>query len=179
MDLPLRQQIRDALLCTTVPAPQAFAEAIFEREGDRIACWGNLADYVLAHLDRDDDRIALWRALVDVGDCRPLLVFLDLNRDRPAVLRAALEDVARLPLTVQRALVSMPEAESHLEVALPHLSAGALELVTDADARARDRALYESHMASLRAHRAAAPCSLSLDIDLSEASEALTSGDLP
>lgn len=179
MDLPLRQQIRDAFLRTTVPALHAFAQAIFEREGDRIACWGNLADHVLAHFDRDDDRIALWRALVEVGDRRPLLVFLDLQRDRPEVLRAALEDADLLPLTVQRALISMPEVEPHLELALPKLGTGALELVADAEARARDRALYESHMAALRAHRAAAPCPLSFDLDLNEAFEALTPGDLP
>jgi hypothetical protein len=179
MDLPLRQQIRDTLLRTTVPALHAFADAILAREGDRVACWGNLADYVLAHIERDDDRIALWGALVEVGDRRSLLVFLDLNRDRPKVIRAALEDVSRLPVTIQRALVSMAEAEPHLKVALPHLGPAALELVADAEACGRDRTLYEAHMSALRAQRAAAPCRLSLDIDLSEASEALTHGDLP
>lgn len=179
MDLPLRQQIHDALLRTTAPVLHRFASALFERDGDRIPCWGNLADHVLARLDRDEDRIALWRALVEVGDRRPLLVFLDLHRDSPAVLRAALEDIAGLPTTVQRALVSMEEVEPLLDVALPLLGPGALELVADAEARAKDRALYQSHMDALRAHRAAAPCRLSFDLDLSEASEALTSGDLP
>jgi hypothetical protein len=179
MDLPLRQQIYDALLRTTAPALHRFASALFEREADRIPCWGNLADHALALLDRDEDRIALWRVLVEVGDRRPLLVFLDLHRDRPAVLRAALEDVAALPTTVERALVSMEEVEPLVELALPHLGPSALELVADEEARAKDRALYQSHMHALRAHRAAAPCPLSFDAAFTEASKALTPGDPP
>lgn len=180
MNLPLRTQIRDALLRTAVPALHAFADAIIARDGERMACWGNLADHVLEHIPRDDDRIALWRVLLDVADPKPLLVFFDLNRDRPAVLRAVVDDVERLPPALQRALITMPEVEPLLELALPHLGPSALELVAAGiDAQTRDRAVYEAHMSALRAQRAASPCPINFDIVLTEASEALTSGDLP
>jgi hypothetical protein len=158
MELALRQRIRDALLGTTSPALQAFAQAMVLRDSDRMACWGNLADHVLDHVVRDDDRIALWRVLVDIADRRPLLVFLDLNRDRPGVLRAVLEDVAHLPATLQCALVSMPEAQALLAPVVARLHPAALEVLeAGEEAKGRERVLYEAHMKSLRAQRAAAP----------------------
>jgi hypothetical protein len=179
MELALRAQIRDALLRTTLPALRVFADALFAREGDRMACWGNLADLVLDCMEHDADRIAFWRALVDVGDRRALLLFLDLNRDRPAALAAILDDADRLSPALQRALVSMPEAAALLERALPKLGPSALELLGGGeDALARERALYEAHMASLRAQRAAAPCPLSLIAAHDQVPEAVDPGDL-
>lgn len=155
MEFALRQRIREALLRRPSPALLAFGEAIAARNGDRMACWGNLADHILERFERDEDRLALWRALVEVRDLRPLLLFLDLNRDRPGVLRAILQEPEALPAVIQCALVSMPETQPLLEPQ-PALHPAALEIVSGGETvRQRERALYEAHMASLKAQRAA------------------------
>ncbi len=178
MEFPLRHRIRDALLRTNAPALVAFADAIIARDGDRMACWGNLADHVRSQITVDADRIELWRVLVDIGDRRALLLFLDLNRDRPSVLRAIFDAADGLAPVIQCALVTMPEAAPLLRLPLPHLGSAARELIASgAESIARDRATYEAHMSALRGQRAATFTNVTSNHP--EVPEATTTGDLP
>ena len=147
-------QIGARLHALDTPALRGFAEEIAAIKGGRLACWGTLAAFVKDRVENDEDRIALWRTLVDVGDRRPLLVFLDLCRARPKVLAAVAEDVGRLSPTMQCAFVSMPEAEGLWERALPRLGPAARDVLERGpEAVLRERAVYAAHMGALRAHQ--------------------------
>lgn len=152
MEHILREQIGAALRGLTSPVLRAFAEKIVAIEDDLCPCWGTLADFVDATIERDEDRIALWHVLIAVGDRRALLLFLDLNRHRPAVLTAVADDAGKLAPELQCAFVTMPEATLVLERALPNLGPAALETVGGGEeAVVRERAVYAAHMAALRA----------------------------
>ncbi len=181
MEFALRARIRKLLLRAASPALRAFADAIVDNDGARYACWGNLAEHVLEKLDTVDERLALWNALIEANDRRPMLLFLDLVREQPDVLRAVLADLERVPPAIQCALVSMKETESLLEPALPHLCAAALEIIGGGeDSKTRERSVYAAHMASLRGQRAAAPSCLSHTAPpTTQVFQADTTGDLP
>ena len=111
MEEATRTLFHDALSKSDNPATRALADVVTAAPEGRVACWGDLVAYVRDHFQHDDDSIALWHVLTAVGDRRPQLLFLDLHRTRPIVLRSILADATRVPPIVQCALVSMPEAE--------------------------------------------------------------------
>ena len=160
MDDTTRIVFHDALAKSANAATRALADAVIATPGGRVTCWGDLVDYVRAHFLSDEDSLALWQVLADVGDRRPQLLFLDVNRARPAVLRALFADVTRVPPIVQCALVSMPEAAPLLATLPEALSPAAREIAASAPAaRVRESAIYESHMGALRVQRGALPFS--------------------
>ena len=160
MDDTTRTVFHDALAKSANAATRALADVVVARPEGRVACWGDLVDFVRAHFQSDEDSLALWQVLADVGDRRPQLLFLDVNRVRPAVLQALFADVARVPPIVQCALVSMPEAASLLASLPDALSPAAREIATStATVRVREGAIYESHMGALRVQRGALPFS--------------------
>jgi hypothetical protein len=157
MDAELRRRIYTALASQRAPSLQRLASAVKGADGTAIACWGDLADAAHASLQSDAERLALWHALLDAGDIRALMLFIDLQRDRPDVLREMLADAARVPFTVQCALVTAPEVARLGAPAPAGLCAAARELIgAPEERRSRDRAVYEAHMSALRAQRATA-----------------------
>ncbi|MBM4320821.1 MAG: hypothetical protein FJ125_12925, partial [Deltaproteobacteria bacterium] len=63
--------------------PQARGYADFIRTGDPggpVPCWGAIAERFQREFKSAADRKALWNVLLDEGDRRPLLLFLDANR---------------------------------------------------------------------------------------------------
>lgn len=157
MEEATRTVFHDALAKSPNQATRALAEVVVATPEGRVACWGDLVDYVREHFQSDDDSVALWKVLTDVGDRRPQLLFLDIHRARPAVLRSILADTSRVAPIVQCALVAMPEAAPLVANATENLAPAASELAAGSgDVRARERAVYESHMGSLRAQRAGA-----------------------
>lgn len=157
MDDHLRTVFRDALARSDNEATRALAEVVVGEVNGQLACWGDLVDYARAHFERDEDSLALWRVLTAVGDRRPQLLFLDVHRARPTVLRALLADATHIAPIVQCALVSMPEVEPLLSTRPAGLAPAAMEIAMSAPAiRADERAVYESQMSSLRTQRASA-----------------------
>ncbi len=154
MDDPARTTFHDALAKSDNAATRALADVVVGQTNGQLTCWGDLVDYVRAHFENDADSLALWQVLTAVGDRRPELLFLDIHRTRPTVLRALLADAQHVAPLVQCALVSMPEAEPLLASAKEGLGPAARELVAAAPTvRAQERVVYETHMTALRSQR--------------------------
>lgn len=158
MDEATRTTFHDALAKSPNAATHALADFVVAAPNGRLACWGDLVDYVRGHFQADNDSLALWKVLTDVGDRRPQLLFLDIHRARPAVLRSILGDVSRVAPTVQCALVSMPEVEPLVANVPDGLAPAAREIIASPkEIRAQERAIYDSHVGALSAQRASAP----------------------
>jgi len=137
--------------------PQAKSYAEFIRKGEAsgpVPCWGAIAERFEESFARDDERKAVWTALVEEGDRRPLLLFLHANRKRPGVLAQVLEDAHRLPPSIQRILVSLPELASEIPAHLDKLAPAARQLFEAGPvALAREREMMEARVAQLTAFR--------------------------
>ena len=141
----------------TLSIPQAKGYADFIRTGDPdgpVPCWGALAERFEQDFDNSDDRKALWNVLVEADDRRPLLLFLDANRDRPDVMAKVLADAHRLPPVLQRALVSLDEVADLVPEHLDQLDPAARQLFEGGpDARKREKEQVEVRIATLTAFR--------------------------
>ena len=141
----------------TLSIPQAKGYADFIRTGDPdgpVPCWGALAERFEQDFDKSDDRKALWNVLVEADDRRPLLLFLDANRDRPDVMAKVLADAHRLPPVLQRALVSLDEVADLVPEHLDQLDPAARQLFEGGpDARKREKEQVEVRIATLTAFR--------------------------
>jgi len=143
----------------TAPGAQAFAAFLRGGSGDGTnACWGALAERFAAEFATDDDRVAAWPKLTEVGDPRALLLFLYLSRDRPTVLTAVAADAPSLPRSVQRALVTIEDAEPLLTPQADALHPAARELREGNPKRlVRHRRLIRGRLNKLLAQRFTAP----------------------
>jgi len=153
-DRALRQSFVDVLLQADSAPAQAFARCILEPQGDRRACWGNLAEEAARLFTRTEDALLLWRALMQVGDARALLVFLDLFREHGEVLREVVASLASLPATLQCAVVSMPEFEPLLSPEFDLHPAARELLAASPSTRRKEHALHTARMRALQALRA-------------------------
>jgi hypothetical protein len=152
-----RAAILTALRAHTSAPMAAFARVVAEDAPGAFACWGDLADSFDHLLPTDEARIDAFEALRAAGDMSALLVFLDLNRARPAVLAHVWSVAPSLPATTQCALVSLDPGAAPSPERVRELHPAARRLVEDADARARDHETYAAHAAALRAFRTRAP----------------------
>jgi hypothetical protein len=137
--------------------PQAMGYADFIRTGDPgspIPCWGAIADRFAQDFKSTADRKALWGVLLEEGDRRPLLLYLHANRDRPEVMAMVLEQAARLPPALQRALVSFEEVADLLPAHLDKLDPAARQLFeAGPEALGREREQFATRIAQLTAFR--------------------------
>ena len=155
-DLTTRIRVPRESLSTRIGALElgkAKAYADFIREGDPngpMPCWGAIAKRFVEAFTTDEERLAVLDQLIEEGDRRPLLLFIEACRERPALLAAMCERVGELPLTVQRALVATPEAASYVEKAVDQLEPGALRLWQGGDESMRaERQLFDSRIGEL------------------------------
>jgi len=137
--------------------PQARSYADFIRTGDPdgpVPCWGAIKERFQQEFKPAADRKALWNVLLDEGDRRPLLLFLDANRDRPEVMAKVLEDAGRLPPALQRALVSFAEVADRLPAHLDKLDPAARQVFeAGPEAIAAEREQVEARIAQLTTFR--------------------------
>ena len=153
-DVP-RIALSDRIRTLTLPQAAPFAD--FIRKGDPggpIPCWGAIADRFDETFQADDERKALWNVLVEAEDRRPLLLFLHKNRGRPEVMARVLEDAHRLPVSLQRMLVSLDEVQSLVPKHLDRLHQAARQLYeAGPEARKREREQMEVRVSTLLAFR--------------------------
>ncbi len=157
---PVTRTSRDDLACALervdTPACRELAGALrtTPTEGTPIPCWGALTELASRSFESDEEAAVLWSVVLRIGDARMLLVFLDVFRGRPAVLRRVGADVARLPVLVQRAFVALPEAAA---IAVEHAAEfhpAARQLVEEgADALLVEQEQFEAWVSQLRALR--------------------------
>jgi hypothetical protein len=170
----LRESFAKRLRLCDTAGTRAFADAIART--DSLPCWGNMTDELDELCPGDADRILVFEACREIRHLSTLLLFIELNRDRPAVLAAMAKDAHRLPFLVQCALAATPEGRTYL-VDARYLHPGAAELLTATDdIRTREHSVYAAHAHALRSHRARAPSS---SVKPTEVPEATTPGDLP
>lgn len=132
---------------------KAKAYADFLRDGDPdgpVPCWGAITKRFVEAFTTDGERLAVLDQLIDEGDRRPLLLFIDTSRQRPELLAAMCERAAELPLTVQRALVATPEAEVFVENTIEKFQPAARRVWDGGEETKRaERQLLESRVGEL------------------------------
>lgn len=134
---------------------KAKAYADFIREGDPdgpVPCWGAITQRFVEAFATDAERLAVLDQLIAEGDRRPLFLFLDTSRTRPKLLEALCARVGELPVSVQRALVAMPEAATYVAASLERLDPSA-RLVWDGgeDSKRAERELLAGRVGELMA----------------------------
>jgi hypothetical protein len=181
MELALRQRVADALRTQNRSALGGFAEAINKRTGDRMPCWGDIADVVAATIPTDEDAIALWTGLLEVGEPRALAIVFDALASRPRFLEAVVAHVGALPTALQCGLATVAEVRAALGPHAADLGPAARErLAMSGDALVEERAIFDAFVGGLRAQRAGTfPVPAASSAPHPEASEALPSGDHP
>lgn len=141
----------------TIELPQAKSFASFIRSGDEggpVPCWGALEERFIADFKEDTDRLKLWNVLVENGDRRSLLIFIEQARSQPDVLAKVVSDAHRLAPELQRAVVSLDEADKLLTKEAKRLHPAARQLwEAGAVARCREREQMEARISQLRAFR--------------------------
>ena len=141
----------------TIELPQAKSFASFIRSGDEggpVPCWGALEERFIAEFKEDADRLKLWNVLVENGDRRSLLIFIEQARNQPDVLAKVVSDAHRLAPELQRAVVSLEEADKLLTKEAKRLHPAARQLwQAGAVARCREREQMEARISQLRAFR--------------------------
>lgn len=142
---------------------RAFARAIDESEPEtgRLVCWGELARRFESAFTSDEQRIEALSVLVGERDLRALLLFANVARSRPAVLDVLLARAGELPITIQRALVTMVDPSVFTEDIRDSLATSAQQLLDDGDsAIAREREIVDSRIAELLSFGLIAPDSI-------------------
>lgn len=134
-----------------VEGARAFSRYILsgDREG-MIPCWGSLAQRFEEAFAEDHARIALLDALVVQQDRRALYLFLEMSKERPAVLKALCARMKELPPSVQRILVALPQAEGWISSVIDQLEPSARALWRAGEAAWRiERELFEGRINEL------------------------------
>ncbi len=105
---------------------KGYADFIKEGDSDgHIPCWGAITERFEATFKTDKRRLEILDELLKEGDPRPLLLFLHISEDRPALLQALCEQAALLPVSAQRSLIAIPKAEPFIEANLKQFSSAA------------------------------------------------------
>lgn len=163
---------------------KAKAYADFIREGDPdgpVPCWGAITKRFVEAFATDAERLAVLDQLIAEGDRRPLFLFLDTSRKRPKLLEALSARVGELPVSVQRALVAMPEAATYVAASLERLDPSA-RLVWDGgeDSKRAERELLAGRVGELMAFQYFVPDTIDPRQEPpSERVAAPTDGDAP
>jgi len=114
-------------------------------------CWGAIILPVQEEFETnfpaDEDRTKLLDVLMQGADKRVMLLFLDSNRERPAVRQALLARLDKLPVFLQEAVVAMSPVEEIPDDVKEKLHPRARELAESDDAaRATERELVEARI---------------------------------
>lgn len=142
---------------------RVFARSLDEPEGGTgpLVCWGELARRFESAFTSDDQRVEALSVLASERDLRALLLFANAARGRPAVMNALLARAGELPITIQRALVTMVDPSLLTASVRDLLAASAQQLLDDGDsAIAREREIVDARVAELLSFGVIAPDSI-------------------
>jgi len=112
----------------TISKAKKFVDFMKDGEDGRLPCWGSAIEYIDEEFKTDRQRIAIWPAFVESDDWRAQLLFINICRTRPAVIEEILKDVDKLPIHIQRAIVSMDELKEQIEPQLSNFHPAASQL---------------------------------------------------
>ena len=135
-----------------LPNMQSFLRFIQKPDArGAMPCWGALSERFDAEFPSSSMRLEVWRELVELGDRRPQLLFVDLNRERPEVLERVVADAERLPEEVQRVLITSEPARPFVLRSLSKFRPAARQLLDHgAEALERERRLQRRALQKLR-----------------------------
>jgi hypothetical protein len=104
-------------------AASGYARFIQAGEDGRIPCWGAITERFDSDFPTDEERVRVLDSLIEEGDRRPLYLFIHLARSRPSLLEKLVERARRLPDSVQRVLIALPETSELVRSRLKQFSA--------------------------------------------------------
>ena len=141
----------EALEESESPEVREFARYLGEKSQDGSRpCWGGAAAHALKTFESGRTRIALWKELLRTQEENALLLFIKLYVDNLEVMEAVLSDAGKLPITVQRALVSIDEIGNKLDQHLPKFSQKARDFRSaSAEDKRRERASFDTRTSGL------------------------------
>ena len=82
---------------------KGFAQFLYTHDGEALPCWDRIVARFVEIFDHDQ-QLEVWRVLLEVGDPRPLMLFIHLHQNNSAMLQHLLPDARRLPVVLQRYL---------------------------------------------------------------------------
>lgn len=85
---------------------QRFAQFLCTHDGVALPCWDRIVARFVGTFDHDQ-QLEVWHVLLEVGDPRPLMLFIHLHQDDGAMLQRLLPDARRLPTSLQRCLAAL------------------------------------------------------------------------
>lgn len=151
MDLDkLRADVHSRFRKRRTRGAQRFGEMIQEKP----RCWGDMVSVFHDVAKSDEARLDIFDGLVELGEWRPLALFLDAVRSQPSVLRVVAGRAAELPMEAQKAFVSLPEAAALWEQLPADIHPAAAALVSGSeDQREREREVVLGQVRKLQSHR--------------------------
>lgn len=144
-------------------AGRTFSRFIADPEPStgRLPCWGELARRFDSSFTTDEARVEALAVLLDERDLRGLLLFAHASRRRVKVLDALFARASELPVTIQRALLTMVDTSALPPAMLDALSPSAQQLLREGEtALAREREIVEARVAELLSFGIVAPDSV-------------------
>jgi len=94
---------------------QGFAQFLCTHDGEALPCWRRIVSHFAETFDQDQ-QLEVWRVLLDVGDPRPLMLFIHLHHDDGAMLQRLLPDARRLPMFLQRYLAAFDTIRDNVKL---------------------------------------------------------------
>lgn len=102
----LRSTLAGAIERVEGSETQRFAQFLCAHDGAALPCWDRIVARFVETFDHDQ-QLKVWQVLLEVGDARPLMLFIHLHQNDGAMLQRLLPDARRLPVGLQRCLAAL------------------------------------------------------------------------
>ena len=148
-----RESLSQRISALEVGEAKTYATFITSGDPDSpLPCWGAIAQRFEQSFSKDEERIAILDQLIAEGDRRPLYLFLETSRQRPRLMVELCQRAKELPVSVQRNLVAMPEAEPYVPIVIDQLDRSALTVwMGSPELKRRERELLAGRVGTLMA----------------------------
>jgi len=132
-----------------------YAQFIRGGEQDKpLPCWGAIAERFTQDFVSASERLVVLDELIQEGDKRPLFLFIHTAQQDTELLEGLIGRAGALPVSVQRALVALPEAADLVPSRLDKFGPVAQALwKRGAEALYRENEVFEARTAELLSFR--------------------------